>query len=244
ALQGAAHTAARRGAGRGGGPAGSARRARSEVDRPVQPALGAHAAGSPPRRRRPQAADRSLRRAQRRARPPRSVGIRPAPPAIGSHARAAAQGPCSATGAAEKMITLRSLEQRVGQEVGVSPWVEMTQQRIDTFAKAIEDFQWIHVDRERAKASPFGGTIAHGFLTLSLLSHLSEATFSFSDRRMGINYGLNKVRFTSPVRAGSRVRARFSVSRYEKLDPDGVQITWNVVVEIEGAHKPALVAEW
>ena len=95
------------------------------------------------------------------------------------------------------MITLRSLEQRVGQEVGVSPWVEMTQERIDTFARAIEDFQWIHVDRERAKASPFGGTIAHGFLTLSLLSHLSEATFSFSDRRMGINYGINRVRFTS-----------------------------------------------
>jgi len=145
---------------------------------------------------------------------------------------------------AKTAIKLRDLESQVGKEVGVSPWVEMTQERIDTFARAIEDFQWIHVDRERAKASPFGGTIAHGFLTLSLLSHLSEATFSFSDRRMGINYGLNKVRFTSPVRAGSRVRARFSVSRYEKLDPDGVQITWNVVVEIEGAHKPALVAEW
>ena len=142
------------------------------------------------------------------------------------------------------MTTIRSLESRVGQEVGVSPWVEMTQERIDTFAKAIDDFQWIHVDRERAKGSPFGGTIAHGFLTLSLLSHLSESTFSFSDRRMGVNYGLNRVRFTSPVPAGARVRARFSLLRYEKLDGDGVQVTWNVVVEIEGAQKPALVAEW
>ena len=142
------------------------------------------------------------------------------------------------------MITIRSLEQRVGQEVGVSPWIEITQERIDTFAKAIDDFQWIHVDRERAKASPFGGTIAHGFLTLSLLSHLSEATFSFSDRRMGINYGLNRVRFTSPVPARSRVRARFTVAKFEKLEGNGVQVTWNVIVEIEGAQKPALVAEW
>jgi acyl dehydratase len=142
------------------------------------------------------------------------------------------------------MITLRGLEQRVGEEVGVSPWVEITQERIDTFAKAIDDFQWIHVDRERAKASAFGGTIAHGFLTLSLLSHLSESTFSFSDRRMGINYGLNRVRFTSPVPAGSRVRGRFSVLKFEKLEGDGVQVTWNVTVEREGADKPALIAEW
>jgi acyl dehydratase len=142
------------------------------------------------------------------------------------------------------MITIRSLEQRVGQEVGVSPWVEITQERIDTFARAIDDFQWIHVDRERAKGSAFGGTIAHGFLTLSLLSHLSESTFSFADRRMGVNYGLNRVRFTSPVPSGSRVRARFSLLKYEKLDGNGVQVTWTVTVEREGADKPALVAEW
>jgi acyl dehydratase len=141
------------------------------------------------------------------------------------------------------MSTIRELEQRVGQEVGVSPWVEITQERIDTFAKAIDDFQWIHVDRERAKRSPFGGTIAHGFLTLSLLSHLSERTFSFSDRKMGVNYGLNRVRFTSPVPAGSRVRARFTLAKFEPLE-GGVQVTWNTVVEIEGAAKPALVAEW
>jgi len=131
----------------------------------------------------------------------------------------------------------------VGEELGVSPWVEVTQERIDTFARAIDDFQWIHVDPARAKDSPFGGTIAHGFLTLSLLSHLSERTFSFSDRRMGVNYGLNRVRFTSPVPSGSRVRARFTLAKYEPLD-GGVQVTWNTVVEIEGAARPALVAEW
>jgi len=126
----------------------------------------------------------------------------------------------------------------------VSPWVEITQERIDTFAKAIEDFQWIHVDRERARHSPYGGTIAHGFLTLSLLSHISERTFSFADRKMGVNYGLNRVRFTSPVPSGSRVRARFTLAKYEKIEGSGVQITWTAVVEREGADKPALVAEW
>ena len=141
-------------------------------------------------------------------------------------------------------ITIRSLESRVGQEVAISPWMAITQERIDTFARAIDDFQWIHVDRERAKQSPFGNTIAHGFLTLSILSHLSESTFSFSDRRMGINYGLNRVRFTSPVPSGSRVRARFTLAKYEKIEGDGVQITWNTTVEIEGKDKPALVAEW
>jgi acyl dehydratase len=140
--------------------------------------------------------------------------------------------------------TIRELAGRVGEEVAVSPWVEVGQQRIDTFAKAIDDFQWLHVDPERAKGSPFGGTIAHGFLTLSLLSHLSESTFSFSDRKMGVNYGLNRVRFTSPVLAGSRVRARFTLAKYEPIDTSGVQVTWNAVVEIEGAPKPALIAEW
>ena len=110
-----------------------------------------------------------------------------------------------------KAQSLRDLESRVGEEVGVSPWIEVTQERIDTFAKAIDDFQWIHVDPARAKGSPFGGTIAHGFLTLSLLSHLSERTFGFTDRKMGVNYGLNRVRFTSPVPSGSRVRARFTL---------------------------------
>lgn len=142
------------------------------------------------------------------------------------------------------MTTIRSLESRVGQEVGVSPWVEITQERIDTFARAINDFQWIHVDPARAKQSPFGGTIAHGFLTLSLLSHLSEQTFSFTDRRMGINYGLNRVRFTSPVPVGSRVRARFTLLKFEKIEGNGIQVTWTATIEIDGATKPALVAEW
>ena len=115
---------------------------------------------------------------------------------------------------------------------------------VDTFAKAIDDFQWIHVDRERAKGSPFGGTIAHGFLTLSLLSHLSERTFGFAGRKMGVNYGLNRVRFTSPVPSGSRVRARFTLQKFERLADGGIQVTWNTVVEREGSDKPALVAEW
>src|SRR5439155_1084430 len=122
-----------------------------------------------------------------------------------------------------EVSTIRSLEARVGQEVGVSPWVEITQERIDTFAKAIEDFQWIHVDPARARSSPFGGTIAHGFLTLSLLSHLAESTFSFSDRKMGINYGLNRVRFTSPVPVGSRVRARFTLQKFERIENHGAR---------------------
>ncbi len=142
-----------------------------------------------------------------------------------------------------KPPAIRDLEHRVGEEVGVSPWVEVSQERIDTFARAIEDFQWIHVDPARARGSPFGGTVAHGFLTLSLLSHLSERTFSFADRRMGVNYGLNRVRFTSPLPSGSRVRARFTLQKYEPIE-GGVQVTWNTVVEREGADKPVLVAEW
>jgi acyl dehydratase len=142
------------------------------------------------------------------------------------------------------MKSLRDLEGREGQEIGVSPWLLVTQERVDTFAEAIDDFQWIHVDPARAKASPFGGTIAHGFLTLSLLSHLAESTFSFSDRRMGINYGLNRVRFTAPLKTGSRVRARFTLGKLEPLEGNGVQVTWNTLVECEGSDKPVLVAEW
>jgi acyl dehydratase len=140
--------------------------------------------------------------------------------------------------------SIRELESRVGEEIGVSPWLEITQERIDTFAKAIDDFQWIHVDRARARSSPYGGTIAHGFLTLSLLSHLAESTFSFSDRRMGVNYGLNRVRFTAPVPSGSKVRARFTLAKYERIEGNGVQFTWNTTVEIEGKDKPAMIAEW
>jgi acyl dehydratase len=142
------------------------------------------------------------------------------------------------------MKSLRELAGREGEEIGVSPWLEVTQERVDTFARAIDDFQWIHVDPERAAKSPFGGTIAHGFLTLSLLSHLAERTFSFSDRRMGINYGLNRVRFTAPLKTGSRVRARFTLGKLEPIEGNGVQVLWNVTVEAAGEAKPVLVAEW
>lgn len=141
-------------------------------------------------------------------------------------------------------IGMRELEQRVGEEVGVSPWLEVTQERINQFASAINDPQWIHVDPERAKHSPFGTTIAHGFLTLSLLSHLAESTFRYSDRRMGVNYGLNRVRFTAPLPSGARVRARFKLAKFERIPDNGVQVTWNVTMEREGSDKPVLVAEW
>src|SRR5215510_13875420 len=105
------------------------------------------------------------------------------------------------------------------------------------------DHQWNHVDIERAKKSPVGGTIAHGFLTLSMLPKLSESTFAFNDRKMGVNYGLNKVRFTSPVPAGSKIRGRFTLAKYEKIDGNGVQTTWSVVIEREGGEKPVCIAE-
>ena len=139
-------------------------------------------------------------------------------------------------------LKIRDLEGRVGEEIAVSPWVDMPQERIDLFAKATEDFQWIHVDRERAKQSSFGTTIAHGFLTLSMLPKLTESTFEFSDRKMGVNYGLNKVRFTAPVPAGAKIRGRFTLAKYEALE-GGVQTTWNVIVERQGEDKPVMVAE-
>jgi len=144
---------------------------------------------------------------------------------------------------AKTAIRLRDLESQVGKEVGISPWVEITQARIDEFAKATEDFQWIHVDPKRAKDSPFGGTIAHGFLTLSMLPKLSESTFEFADRKMGVNYGLNKVRFTSPVPAGAKIRARFVLAKFEKIEGNGVQTTWSAVIEREGGDKLVCVAE-
>jgi acyl dehydratase len=140
-------------------------------------------------------------------------------------------------------MKIRDLQARVGEEIALSPWVDMPQERIDLFAKATEDFQWIHVDRERARSSPFGSTIAHGYLTLSMLPKLIESTFEFSDRKMGVNYGLNKVRFTAPVPAGAKIRGRFTLSKYEKLADGGVQTTWAVTLEREGGEKPVMVAE-
>jgi len=144
---------------------------------------------------------------------------------------------------AKTAIKLRDLESKVGEEVGISPWVEMSQGRIDKFAEATDDFQWIHVDPKRAGDSPFGGTIAHGFLTLSMLPRLSESTFEFSDRKMGVNYGLNKVRFTSPVPAGAKIRGRFVLAKYERIEGNGVQTTWSVTIEREGGDKPVCIAE-
>jgi acyl dehydratase len=142
------------------------------------------------------------------------------------------------------MNDITQLQQQVGKEVGVSPWFEVAQERIDQFASAIVDPQWIHIDPERARReSPYGGTIAHGFLTLSLLSHLLESTFDVSNRKMGVNYGLNRVRFTDAVPAGSRIRARFVLNSFESIK-GGKQLIWGVTVEREGSPKPVCVAEW
>lgn len=136
------------------------------------------------------------------------------------------------------------LKDWVGKEVALTDWLTVTQERIDSFAAASGDHQWIHVDRERAaRESPYGTTVAHGFLTLSLLPHLLREAVEIQGLRLGINYGLNRVRFTGPVPAGSRVRARFQLAAVEDIER-GVQTTWNVSVEREGAEKPVLVAEW
>jgi len=136
------------------------------------------------------------------------------------------------------------LRELVGKEVVVSDWIEITQERINEFAHAGGDFQWIHVDVARAeKESVYGTTIAHGFLTLSLLSCFLVESIEMRGFRMGVNYGLNRVRFTGPVPAGSRVRARFVLDGLEDIK-GGVQMTWKVSVEREGGEKPVLVAEW
>jgi len=140
--------------------------------------------------------------------------------------------------------SIAALANYSGKEVAVSDWLEVSQERIDQFAEASEDRQWIHLDRERAaRESPFKTTIAHGFLTLSLLSALARLALSVGGVRMGINYGLNRVRFVSPVPAGARIRGRFTLATLEEIK-GGVQLTWNVTVEREGSDKPCCVAEW
>jgi acyl dehydratase len=132
----------------------------------------------------------------------------------------------------------------VGQELGVSGWLLIEQDRIDAFAAATGDHQWIHVDPERAKAeSPYGTTIAHGFLTLSLIPALSKQCYVVENAKMGINYGLNKVRFIAPVRVGSRIRIRSELVDVAKIDEATVHLTVRHTVEIEGVPKPAAVAE-
>jgi acyl dehydratase len=131
----------------------------------------------------------------------------------------------------------------IGQVVAVSDWTTITQQQVNLFADATDDHQWIHVDPEKAAAGPFGGPIAHGFLTLSLLPKFFESSFEIVGSRMGVNYGLNKVRFMAPVPVGSRLRASMKLLASEPIDNNGVQMTWEVTVEREGSGKPVCVAE-
>ena len=139
--------------------------------------------------------------------------------------------------------TLNELAACVGQEVAVSDWLTVTQTQINTFADATGDHQWIHVDPEKAKAGPFGGPIAHGFLTLSLLPQFFQSALKVTETRMGVNYGLNKVRFMSPVLVGSRLRARLTLVACESIDNNGKQMTWDVTIEREGVDKPVCVAQ-
>lgn len=138
---------------------------------------------------------------------------------------------------------LTDLQGLVGQSLGTSDWVQIDQERIDRFAEATGDHQWIHVDPARARQGPFGTTVAHGFLTLSLLPLFFESAFVIRDVSMGINYGLNRVRFPAPVPVDSRLRAHFTLLAYEPLEPAGAQLTVQVTVEREGSDKPVCVAE-
>ncbi|WP_179404495.1 MaoC family dehydratase [Burkholderia guangdongensis] len=138
---------------------------------------------------------------------------------------------------------LRELEACVGQPIGTGDWVTIDQSRIDRFAEVTDDLQWIHIDPARAADGPFGTTVAHGFLTLSLLPALCASAFQVDGTRMGVNYGLNRVRFPAPVPAGSRVRGVCRLLAYAPLDGNGAQMTVEVTVEREGADKPVCVAE-
>ncbi len=144
-----------------------------------------------------------------------------------------------------EITSLEELRSLIGQEVNVGDWFEVSQERINMFAEATGDHQWIHVDQDRARTeSPYGTTIAHGFLTLSLLSYLMSQTVRVRiPAKMGINYGLNKVRFPSPVPSGAKIRARATLQSIENI-PGGLQLLWVVSVEREGGDKPCCVAEW
>jgi acyl dehydratase len=137
---------------------------------------------------------------------------------------------------------LAALHSMVGLDIGSSDWVLIDQARIDLFAQATGDHQWIHTDPVRAASGPFGVTVAHGFLTLSLVPMLFESGFAIDDVRMGVNYGLNRVRFAAPVRVNSRLRGHFKLLVYEALE-GGAQLTVQVTIELEGSTKPACVAE-
>lgn len=142
------------------------------------------------------------------------------------------------------MGVFEQLKSKIGEEIGVSDWMDISQERIDQFAGATGDHQWIHVDPERAKQGPFGKTIAHGYLTLSLIPALGGGIsgLGLSDAKMGVNYGLNRVRFISPVPSGSRIRARRKLVDVQEVT-GGIQLTSEVTIELEGSEKPACVAE-
>ena len=140
--------------------------------------------------------------------------------------------------------TPKDLKQHIGKTLGPSDWITVDQAMIDKFAEATGDHQWIHVDVERAKReSPFGGPIAHGYLTLSLLPRLAPTLLKVNKRKRGINYGSNKIRFTNPVPAGSRIRLKQTIKAVEDVPDNGVRITSEMVIEVEGQERPALVAE-
>ena len=139
-------------------------------------------------------------------------------------------------------IAFDALPTRVGQDLGTSPWLTIEQSRIDAFADVTGDPQWIHIDPARAAAGPFGATVAHGFLTLTLIPYFAERTFEVDGTRMGVNYGLNRVRFPAPVPVGSRLRGRFRLLSCEALD-GGWQLVTEAVIEREGSDKPVCVAE-
>lgn len=143
-------------------------------------------------------------------------------------------------------ITPQELQTKVGEHLGTSEWVLVDQDRINKFAEATGDFQFIHIDEEKAKLTPFGGTIAHGFLTLSLIPMLGASTDGprIAGVKMGVNYGGNKVRFLSPVRAGKRIRSHVKLLELEEKRPGQWQQTNEYTIEIEGEEKPALIAEW
>lgn len=142
-----------------------------------------------------------------------------------------------------RVLTPEVLTTLVGQEVAVSEWVAVTQEQVNGFAQATGDFQWIHVDVDRASKGPFGGTIAHGFLTLSLIPKLVFSALQFGSSAATLNYGVNRVRFPAPLRVGTRIRARCHLQAVAPLVHGGTQSTWAVSVEGEGMSKPACVAE-
>ena len=143
------------------------------------------------------------------------------------------------------VATLEEIRSKVGQEVGTSSWLLVDQSRIEAFADATEDRQFIHTDPKAAAQTPFGGTIAHGFLSLSMLSRMAAEAMLFPDSvRMALNYGLDRVRFITPVRSGKRIRGRFRLDSVEEKAPGQLLFRHTVTVEIEGEEKPALTAEW